>query len=93
MNHIQLRFKHTQAMTQITQQIGHLVEANKQTEIQKQERLKKQEELAKKEIKVPNYRTVPCKNFHGPQGCTRGDFCHFIHAPQYERQPLPREVF
>lgn len=31
-------------------------------------------------IKPGNYRTVPCRNFHGPTGCTRGDFCHFIHA-------------
>ena len=35
-------------------------------------------------IKPGNYRTVPCRNFHGPNGCTRGDFCHFIHAVGYE---------
>lgn len=51
------------------------------------------EERSKKEIKLGNYRTVPCKNYHGPQGCSRGDFCHFIHAVQYDRQQLPREVF
>jgi len=27
---------------------------------------------------------VPCKNYHGPVGCTRGEFCHFIHAVGYE---------
>ena len=26
-----------------------------------------------------NYRTVPCKNFHSADGCSRGDNCHFIH--------------
>ncbi len=31
-----------------------------------------------------NIRTVPCRNYHGPQGCTRGDYCHFIHAFGYE---------
>lgn len=44
-------------------------------------------------IKPGNYRTVPCRNFHGPTGCTRGDFCHFIHATGYELRELPREVF
>jgi hypothetical protein len=44
-------------------------------------------------IKAGNYRTVPCRNFHGPTGCTRGDFCHFIHAQGYEFRELPREVF
>lgn len=31
-------------------------------------------------IQNVNYRTIPCRNYHGPTGCTRGDFCHFIHA-------------
>jgi hypothetical protein len=31
-----------------------------------------------------NYRIVPCRLYHGPSGCTRGDFCHFIHAIGYE---------
>ena len=58
-------------------------------------------------IKPGNYRTVPCRNFHGPNGCTRGDFCHFIHAAVYDGKArfnvddvvnsvgreLPREVF
>jgi hypothetical protein len=44
-------------------------------------------------IKPGNYRTVPCKNYHGPTGCTRGDFCHFIHGQGFEFKELPREVF
>lgn len=36
-------------------------------------------------INPKNYRTVPCRNYHGPTGCTRGDFCHYIHAVGYER--------
>lgn len=30
------------------------------------------------------YRTTPCKNYHGPQGCGRGTFCHFIHLVEFE---------
>ena len=26
-----------------------------------------------------NFRTVPCRNFHSSEGCTRGDNCHFVH--------------
>ena len=44
-------------------------------------------------INPGNYRTIPCRNFHGPTGCTRGDFCHFIHAQDYQCRELPREVF
>ena len=44
-------------------------------------------------IKPGNYRTIPCKNFHGLTGCTRGDFCHFIHAQGFECKELPRDVF
>jgi|LauGreDrversion4_2_1035121.scaffolds.fasta_scaffold1063769_1 hypothetical protein len=51
-----------------------------------------------------NYRIVPCRLYHGPSGCTRGDFCHFIHAIGYEckfpylfnkflEREIPREVF
>jgi len=36
---------------------------------------------------------VPCKNYHGPMGCQRGDFCNFIHVKEYEKQQLPKEVF
>jgi hypothetical protein len=35
-------------------------------------------------INPRNYRIVPCRLYHGPNGCTRGDFCHFIHAIGYE---------
>jgi hypothetical protein len=31
-----------------------------------------------------NYRTIPCKNYHGSQGCGRSRFCHFIHLSDYE---------
>ena len=44
-------------------------------------------------IKPGNYRTVPCRNYHGQAGCTRGDFCHFIHATGFEGTDIPREVF
>ena len=35
-------------------------------------------------INPKNYRIVPCRLYHGPTGCTRGDFCHFIHAVGFE---------
>ena len=31
-----------------------------------------------------NYRTFPCKNYHGSQGCGRSIYCHFIHLIEYE---------
>lgn len=31
-----------------------------------------------------NYRTIPCKNYHGSQGCGRSRFCHFVHISDYE---------
>ena len=42
-----------------------------------------------------NYKTVPCRKFHGPGGnlaCTRGEQCHFIHNELYRGQDIPREV-
>ena len=39
----------------------------------------------------PNYKTVPCRNFHGGLGCIRGDSCHFIHDYKYIGQPVPPE--
>ena len=39
----------------------------------------------------PNYKTVPCRNFHGGIGCIRGDACHFIHDYKYIGQPVPPE--
>ena len=44
-------------------------------------------------IKPSNFRTVPCRNYHGPNGCTRGEYCHFIHAYGYEGKEIAREVF
>ena len=31
-----------------------------------------------------NYRTIPCKNYHGSQKCGRSRYCHFIHLAEYE---------
>lgn len=31
-----------------------------------------------------NYRTIPCKNYHGSQKCGRSRYCHFIHLSEYE---------
>jgi hypothetical protein len=31
-----------------------------------------------------NIRTVPCRLFHDPAGCARGDYCHFIHGVGFE---------
>mmetsp|Transcript_1594 Transcript_1594/g.3411 ORF Transcript_1594/g.3411 Transcript_1594/m.3411 type:complete len:456 (-) Transcript_1594:100-1467(-) len=38
--------------------------------------------------KPMNYRTVPCRNFHSPAGCERGDNCHFIHDFGFEGKPI-----
>lgn len=38
--------------------------------------------------KPMNYRTVPCRNFHSPAGCERGDNCHFIHDFGFEGRPI-----
>lgn len=35
------------------------------------------------------YKTKPCKHYHGPAGCPRGDNCHFIHDPQYAGKEIP----
>eukprot|EP00347_Sterkiella_histriomuscorum_P021810 403332689 len=43
-------------------------------------------------LKPKNYKTVPCRQYHGPEGCSRGDTCHFIHEPQYQGVDLPREI-
>lgn len=40
-----------------------------------------------------NHRTIPCKNFHGPQGCPRAEFCHFIHLNEFRGVEIPRDVF
>ncbi len=35
------------------------------------------------------YKTRPCNNFHGPNGCTRSDNCHFIHDSTYAGREIP----
>ena len=93
MSIMSLRLKHQQNYTLVKSKAAQFEEETQRAKAQQEEELKLQEQRAKKEIKVGNYRTVPCKNFHGPAGCSRGDFCHFIHVVQFERNPLPREVF
>jgi hypothetical protein len=39
------------------------------------------------------YKTRPCNNFHGPNGCTRGDHCHFIHDLNYPGKEIPNFNF
>lgn len=53
---------------------------------------------AKKKIQIDprtnkpvNYKTVPCKMYHSPQGCTRGESCHFIHEPNFSGRPIPSD--
>ena len=36
-----------------------------------------------------NYKTVPCKYFHSPQGCVKSQGCTFIHDEKYAGQPTP----
>jgi hypothetical protein len=49
-----------------------------------EEKLAMQQKMGPQFINPKNYRTVPCRNYHGPIGCTRGDFCHYIHAVGFE---------
>lgn len=43
----------------------------------------------KKEL-PKNYKTVPCKVYHGPNGhCSKGEFCHFIHDPNFVGREIP----
>lgn len=39
--------------------------------------------------KPHNYKTVPCVFFHSPQGCSRGENCHFIHDYNYSGRETP----
>jgi hypothetical protein len=39
------------------------------------------------------YKTKPCNNFHGPNGCTTGDYCHFIHDLNYSGKEIPNFNF
>ena len=50
---------------------------------------KKKIQIDPKTNKPVNYKTVPCKMFHSPQGCTRGDSCHFIHEVSFSGRPIP----
>jgi hypothetical protein len=38
--------------------------------------------------KPQNYRTVPCRTYHSPEGCPRGDNCHFIHDFKHAGRPI-----
>lgn len=35
------------------------------------------------------YKTRPCNNFHGPNGCLRGESCHFIHDVNFPGREIP----
>lgn len=37
----------------------------------------------------PNYKTVPCRLFHSPLGCERGEECHFIHDHNHAGRETP----
>lgn len=42
--------------------------------------------------KNKNFRTVPCKLYHGPHGfCNRGDMCNFIHEQKFLGRDIPRD--
>jgi len=90
---IQLKFKHQNNIQSVKSMIEQFKSIN--TEKLEQKQIINQPKTPSKQtlINVGNYRTVPCKNYHGPQGCTRGEFCHFIHVVAYDKQPLPRDVF
>lgn len=40
--------------------------------------------------KVQKYKTVPCKYFHGPQGCEKKIGCTFIHDEAYAGRVTPQ---
>jgi hypothetical protein len=40
-------------------------------------------------MNTAKYRTKPCRNYHGPVGCNRGENCHFIHDTEYEGTEIP----
>jgi hypothetical protein len=41
-------------------------------------------------IKMEKYKTVPCKYFHGPQGCEKKTDCTFIHDDNYAGRSTPQ---
>ena len=52
---------------------------------------KKRVQIDPRTNKPVNYKTVPCRLFHSPSGCTRGDNCHFIHDTNYSGRPIPSD--
>ncbi len=62
---------------------------------QTQESPAKKERLCLENIpRPPNYKTRPCRLYHSERGgCTRGEFCHFIHDPKYAGKELPSEYW
>eukprot|EP01017_Pseudomicrothorax_dubius_P045484 TRINITY_DN7868_c0_g1_i1.p1 TRINITY_DN7868_c0_g1~~TRINITY_DN7868_c0_g1_i1.p1 ORF type:complete len:190 (-),score=31.55 TRINITY_DN7868_c0_g1_i1:174-743(-) len=43
----------------------------------------------KQPFRPANYKTVPCRLFHSPIGCERGEGCHFIHDYTYAGRETP----
>ena len=39
-------------------------------------------------MNVSKYKTKPCRNYHSPTGCTRGDNCFFIHDEEYKGREI-----
>jgi len=39
--------------------------------------------------KPANYKTVPCRLFHSSVGCSRGEYCHFIHEKEFAGREIP----
>ena len=40
-------------------------------------------------IDLTKYKTKPCRNYHSPLGCKRGDFCIFIHDENFKGVEIP----
>lgn len=40
-------------------------------------------------MNISKYKTKPCRNYHGSQGCTRGENCFFIHDRNYIGKEIP----
>jgi predicted XRE-type DNA-binding protein len=40
-------------------------------------------------MNMNKYKTKPCRNYHGPNGCMRGSNCHFIHDTNYAGVDIP----
>jgi len=40
-------------------------------------------------MRPPNYKTVPCRLYHSNAGCNRGEFCHFVHNPEFAGKEVP----